>query len=239
MRKHELLPPVTNGQHVNAAAGTPRPTTFWRVAIVAESVISREGMAAILRRDARFELSAGFGPSQSVPEIVASQCPDLVLVEAKVENADAFRWIKAMAARCPGTRILVVSERAERVYAECALRAGAAGYFIKTGSAAEFLQTVQAVVLSGATLRNDQKNVKRIAPGLTTRTQLAGLSERELEVFSLIATGHGTGHIATQLGISRKTVEAHCEHIKVKLEYRDAKELKLGARQMLGGRSEK
>src|SRR5947207_15536895 len=101
-----------------------------------------------------------------------------------------------MAARCPGTRILVAAERAERVYAECALRAGAAGYFIKTGSAAEFLQTVQAVVLSGAALRSDRKNVKRIVRGLTTRTQLAGLSEWELEVFSLIATGHGTGHIA-------------------------------------------
>jgi len=60
------------------------------------------------------------------------------------------------------------------------------------------------------------------------------LSNREMAVFGLIAVGHGTGQIAQELGISRKTVETHCEHIKLKLGYPDAKALHRGARELLG-----
>ena len=60
------------------------------------------------------------------------------------------------------------------------------------------------------------------------------LSDRELAVFSLIAAGHRPGEIANELGISRKTVESHSEHIKLKLGYPDAEALKRGARRLLG-----
>jgi DNA-binding CsgD family transcriptional regulator len=56
-----------------------------------------------------------------------------------------------------------------------------------------------------------------------------------LAVFSFIAASHGTGQIARELGISRKTVETHCAHIKLKLGYRDAAALKRGARDFLTG----
>jgi DNA-binding CsgD family transcriptional regulator len=55
-----------------------------------------------------------------------------------------------------------------------------------------------------------------------------------MAVFSLIAAGHGTGQIAKELGISRKTVESHCEHIKAKLDYPDCAALKRGAREAFG-----
>ena len=60
------------------------------------------------------------------------------------------------------------------------------------------------------------------------------LSDREMAVFALIAAGHGTGQIAKELGICRKTVETHCEHIKLKLRYPDAEALHRGARESLG-----
>lgn len=55
-----------------------------------------------------------------------------------------------------------------------------------------------------------------------------------MAVFARIAAGHGTGQIAKELGISRKTVETHCEHIKLKLGYSNAEELKRGARESFG-----
>jgi two-component system nitrate/nitrite response regulator NarL len=60
------------------------------------------------------------------------------------------------------------------------------------------------------------------------------LSDRELAVFSLIAAERSPGKIAKELGISRKTVETHFEHIKLKLGYADAEALKRGARKLLG-----
>jgi len=66
---------------------------------------------------------------------------------------------------------------------------------------------------------------------------LEALSDRELTVFSLIADGRGVGRIAKELGISRKTVESHCENIKLKLGCSDAKALKHSARQFLGSQN--
>ncbi len=63
---------------------------------------------------------------------------------------------------------------------------------------------------------------------------LSELSDRELAVFSFIAARHGTGQIAKELGISRKTIETHCAHIKLKLGYPDAAALKRGAQESLG-----
>ena len=60
------------------------------------------------------------------------------------------------------------------------------------------------------------------------------LGDREMAVFTLIAAGDGTGQIAKELGISRKTVESHSEHIKSKLGYANAEELKCAARELLG-----
>jgi DNA-binding NarL/FixJ family response regulator len=60
------------------------------------------------------------------------------------------------------------------------------------------------------------------------------LSDRELAVFALIAAEHGTGQIAKELGVSRKTIETHSEHIKQKLGYGNAQELKRRAREFFG-----
>ena len=60
------------------------------------------------------------------------------------------------------------------------------------------------------------------------------LSERELAVFALIGAEQSVGRIAKNLGISRTTVETHCEHIKSKLGYPNAEALKQGARELLG-----
>ena len=59
------------------------------------------------------------------------------------------------------------------------------------------------------------------------------LTDRELAIFALIAAEQGLGRIAEKLCISRTTVETHCEHIKLKLDYHNAEALKRGARKVL------
>src|SRR5438270_284764 len=86
------------------------------------------------------------------------------------------------------------------------------------------------VVVVGDTIISEQGLAaiigRDLPPGLDV------LSNREMTVFSLIAAGHGTTQIAKELGISRKTVETHCEHLKLKLGYPDAEALRRGAREI-------
>ena len=195
----------------------------WRVLVFADNFISGEGIAAVLKRDSRFLLCASVYDRKGAEKIVESHQPDLVLLEEPfLLRADDFQWIKSIAERFRNTHVLIVSRQTESVYAERAFRTGACGYFVKTGGTAQGLIDAIERVLGGE---------KQAHP--TTKSVLANLSDRELEVFSLIAVGHGVGQIAKQLGISRKTVETHCEHIKHKFNYADAAELRRGARQLL------
>jgi len=166
--------------------------------------------------------------------------PHLLLIEPFLDNRDGIRWIEDLAREFPKTRILVVSRQPERTYAERALQAGAAGYWMKNGSVQELLRAVETVAagdiyvspviaaLAVHRLAGPRRNGQPM-------DRLTALSNRQMAVFSLIANGAGTGRIAQELGISRKTVESHCEHIKSKLGYRNAQALKNGARELLGG----
>jgi DNA-binding NarL/FixJ family response regulator len=132
---------------------------------------------------------------------------------------------------------LIASSNAEATYAERALRAGAYGYWMKTGSVAELLHAIETVrsgelyVSPRVALLALHKLVNRPVEG---SPRVAILSDRELHVFALIGARHGVGQIARELRISRKTVETYCDHIKVKLGYANAEELKIGAHHLLG-----
>jgi DNA-binding NarL/FixJ family response regulator len=224
------------GQAVNGETKFEGKTACWRVVVIAGSVINSEGIAAILGRDSRFDVSAAIHDLRTAENSVTSCRPDLVLIEPPVDRIEGFNLVKKIAAQLPSTRIIVISERRERVFAECAFRAGASAYFVKSGTADALLGSVALVASSG---QADAPNSRLPAvpqlldPGMMSDSDLKDLSARELEVFSLIAAGRGTGQITEDLGVSRKTVETHCEHIKLKLGFQDANELKKGARQLL------
>ena len=207
-----------------------------RVVVVGDTCVSEEGMAAIVGRDKRYHVCGSAHGFYDAEELIRKHRPDVLLIEPFLEGHDGILWIKDLAAEFPCTRILIVSRQSERIYAERALHAGAAGYWMRNGSAEELMRAVKTVAAGeiyaspAITALALQKfgNRARLPRGIDA------LSDREMAVFALIAAGHGSGRIATELGISRKTVETHCERIKVKLGYADAKELYHGARQSLG-----
>jgi DNA-binding NarL/FixJ family response regulator len=160
----------------------------------------------------------------------------VLLIEPFLENRDAIRWIHDLATEFPRIRILVVSRQSELTYAERALRAGASGYWMKNSSVEELMHAIETVLAGEiyASRAITGRVMQKFAGGRSLLHGLDVLSNREVAVFALIAAGHGVGQIAKELGISRKTVESHCEHIKLKLGYPDAKALHRGARELLG-----
>jgi DNA-binding NarL/FixJ family response regulator len=160
----------------------------------------------------------------------------LLLIEPFLENRDALRWIKDLAKEFTAIRILVVSRQSELTYAERALCAGASGYWMKNSSAEELMRAIETVLAGEiyASRAITSLAMRKFAGDRDLPHGLNVLSDRETAVFALIAAGHGAGQIAEELGISRKTVESHCEHIKLKLGYPDAEALKRGACELLG-----
>jgi two-component system response regulator NreC len=193
-------------------------------------------MATIAGRNRRYRVCGAAHGFHQACELIRQHRPDLLLIEPFFQGHDGIRWIKELAAQFPRTRILVVSRHSERTYAERALHAGAAGYWMKNGSVKELLRAVETV--AGGEIYVSPAiaalAVQKFARRRNFPRELDTLSDRQLVVFSRIAAGQGVGRIAKELGVSRKTVETHCEHIKLKLGYRDAEALKRGARETFG-----
>jgi len=208
-----------------------------RIVVIGDTIISEKGMAALVACDERYLLCGAAHTFHEANNIIRQHRPDVLLIEPFLEHQDGIRWIKDLAGELPRTRILIVSRQSEQIYAERALRAGASGNWMKNSSAEELMRAIE-VVLSGEIYvspliasRAVQQFAgrKRNIPG-----QLGVLSDRELAVFSLLAAERRIGEIGQELGISRRTVESHCENIKTKLSYADAEALRRGAHELLG-----
>ena len=222
---------------VKSLAKSRAGTTPRRVVVVGDTCVSEEGLGVIVGRDKRYHVCGGAHSFRDAGELIRKHRPDILLLEPFLQDRDGIRWIKDIATESPRMRILIVSRQSERIYAERALHAGAAGYWMKNGSAEELLRAVETVatgeiyvspLMTSLAVEKFARQRKPSPQGLDL------LSDREIAVFALIATGHGVGSIAKELGISRKTVESHSEHIKLKLGYANAEELKRGARELLG-----
>jgi DNA-binding NarL/FixJ family response regulator len=214
----------------------PVRKSIHRILVVDGMELIRVALVKILSAVSNLIVCAATGDCDDVADLVERHRPHLVIVEPFQENRDGILWIKDLAGRFPQTKILVASSKAETTYAERALRAGASGYWMKTGSADSLREAISSV-LSGQLYVSPRVGLLTLHKVLDRLPRNSGrlscLSDRELAVFSFIAARHGTGQIARELGISRKTVETHCAHIKVKLGYSDAAALKRGAYESL------
>ena len=208
----------------------------YRVVAVGDTIISEQGLVVIIGHDPQYQVCGAAHTFEEANKLVRQHRPDVLLIEPFLENRDAIRWIKDLATEFPRIRILIVSRQSERIYAERALQAGAAGYWMKNGSREELMRAIETVAAGEiyASPAITALAMQRFARREHLPQGVDALSNRELAVFSLIAAERRPGHIAKQLGISRKTIETHCEHIKQKLGYANAEELKRGARELLG-----
>lgn len=155
--------------------------------------------------------------------LIEAQPPDVAVVDISLEDGHCFGFIESVRSEHPNTRFLVFSMHDERVYTERALRAGAAGYLMKTCPLDVVLTGVRRVALGEVYLSAQMtdrvlRNKKRGQPEKID-FPLDELTNRELEVFRMLGEGLRPEEIADRLGIARKTVETHRRQAKEKLGY--------------------
>src|SRR2546429_9329048 len=117
-----------------------------RVVAVGDTIISEQGLVAIIGRDPRYQVCGAAHTFEEANKLVRRHRPDVLLIEPFLENRDAIRWIKDLATEFPRIRILIVSRQSERIYAERALQAGAAGYWMKNSSVDELMRAIETVL---------------------------------------------------------------------------------------------
>lgn len=155
--------------------------------------------------------------------------PDLVILDVTLKDANGIEVLKNLKIHFPNLRVLMLSMHDENLYAMRSLKAGAQGYIMKAEAVDKVLTAIRQV-LNGEVYLSEAMSKRTMFQllgrgGTRTGSPLEDLSDRELEVFTLIGQGCTTRQIAEKLHLSIKTVETHRAHIKEKLNLKNSTEL--------------
>jgi DNA-binding NarL/FixJ family response regulator len=148
--------------------------------------------------------------------------PDVVIVDISLVQGDGLELVRDVHAHHPELPMLVLSMHDELIYAERLLAAGASGYIMKQAASDQLLVALRRV-LAGERYVSESlaENLGRSRGGGDSRASqddpIERLSNRELQVLSLIGRGQSSREAADRLGLSVKTVETHRQSLKRKL----------------------
>jgi DNA-binding NarL/FixJ family response regulator len=188
----------------------------------------RTGLRMLIDSQKNWEVCGEAGNAREGLDAIMTLKPSLALVDIALPDKNGLELIKDIRAMEPGVRILAISSHDENLYAERALRAGARGYIMKE-EASEVLVHAITCVLNDQTYISPRmtasllESLSRQKP--KNASPLKSLTDRELEIFTLIGKDVSYQDIADRLCISPRTVETHRVHIREKLNITDANKL--------------
>jgi DNA-binding NarL/FixJ family response regulator len=200
-----------------------------KVFVVDDHPIVRERVAELINQEPDLIVSGEAEDAVQAVKAIAAAAPDIAIVDITLKDTYGIELIKQLKDLHPKLPILVLSMHDESLYGERALRAGAKGYLTKQEASKKVVDAIRRI-LRGEIFVSDKlagSLVRKVAGG---NDQAGGspvdvLTDRELEVFQLLGQGLTVREVADRLFVSAKTVEAHREHIKQKLNFKTSSEL--------------
>lgn len=200
-----------------------------RVLIVDDHPLLRRGVGQLINNEKDMTVCGEAEDAHKALTAIQDYKPDIAVIDVSLGGTSGIELLKNIKVRWPKLLVLVLSMHDEAVYAQRALRAGAAGYIMKQEATERVLVAIRKI-LNGEVYLSERLGNRMLNTLVGGRASLSGspieeLSDRELEVFGLIGQGHGTRPIAEKLHLSVKTIESHRAHIKEKLGLKNATEL--------------
>jgi DNA-binding NarL/FixJ family response regulator len=194
-----------------------------RVLIVDDHPIVRQGLRRMIETEPDLAVCGEVQSEREARAAIRTLMPDVVIVDISLAQGDGLELVRDVHAQRPELPMLVLSMHDELIYAERLLAAGAAGYIMKQAASEQLLVALRRV-LSGAVYISDSlaaclgngKVRVNVGDGIGG-DPIERLSNRELQVLSLIGRGLSSRQVADGLGLSVKTVETHRQSLKRKL----------------------
>ena len=189
-----------------------------RIVIADDHAIVREGLKRIVGSAPDMEVMAEAADGADVMQRVRELDFDVLVLDLSMPGRSGMELIKLAKAERPKLRILVLSMHQELQYAVRAIKSGASGYLTKESAPALLVQAIHKVAGGGAFISADVAEQLALGamPGGQARPH-ESLSDREFEVFKLLAAGVSVTEIAAKLSVSVKTVSTHKANLMHKM----------------------
>lgn len=203
-----------------------------RLLVVDDHPLMREAIAARLRSSPDLVVAAeASGLREAVAALSAGKF-EAAIIDVSLDDGDGIQLVRRLRTTHPSIRTLVLSMFTEEVYGVRAIRAGAWGYVNKHESSTQIIAAIRTI-LAGEFYVSAGLNHRLIhmgpLPDDHALDPVNTLTDRELEIYSLIGDGIGTREIATRLHLSPHTIDTHKEHLKEKLGCLSGTELQRSA----------
>ena len=201
------------------------------VIIVDDHPLFSRGLAQLIETQKDYKVIGMAKDRNEALSLLDKETPDLAIVDLNLGQEDGLELIKDILIIHPHTKILVLSMNDERFYAERALKAGAKGYIMKAEAETQVINAIKTVTNGEIYLSDEEKiRIKELSRGSSETGNkfdtITILSDRQLQIFTLIGKGLGTVEIASKLNLSIKTIDTHKENIKAKLHCASSAELR-------------
>lgn len=182
-----------------------------RVLIADDHVTVREGLAAMIGRQADMEVVGEAATGRRAVELWFSLRPDIVLLDLRMPELDGVGAIAEIRQRDAAARIIILTTFDTDSDISNAIRAGARGYLLKDSQREDLLDSIRRVHAGETSI--SPSLVAKLAAGISSET----LTGRELDVLTLLARGKSNKEIGAHLYISETTVKSHLRSIFTKL----------------------
>jgi DNA-binding NarL/FixJ family response regulator len=200
-----------------------------RVLLVDDQALVRSGFRLILETRDDLDVVGEAADGREAVDLARRLKPDVILMDVRMPNVDGVEATRRLAAIGSHARVLILTTFDLDEYVYEALRAGASGFLLKDVQPAQLVDAVRVVAAGEALLaptvtRRLLDHFADALPSTQARplpSELARLTERELEILKLLAEGHSNAELAEQLFLSETTVKTHVSSVLRKLGLRD------------------
>jgi two-component system, NarL family, response regulator NreC len=205
-----------------------------RILLGDDHTVVRQGLSKILEAQEGWEVVGEASDGREAARLALALEPDVAVLDIAMPLLSGIEATRQILRRLPNVGVLILSMHSEEAFITQALQAGARGYLLKDSADTDLIRGVTAVAAgksffspAAAKVMLDDYLRHLAKKGIVDRYE--ALSEREREVFQLVAEGHSNKDVADLLSISVATVETHRAHILQKLDVHSTAELVLYA----------
>lgn len=197
-----------------------------RILIADDHAVLQAGLEAMLNTEPDMAVAGTAGDGAACLRQAELLQPDVILLDINMPGMNGLEALALLQAHAPASRVLILTMHDDTQYLRQAMTLGAAGYVLKQSAGKELLAAIRAVYEGGVYLHPSHAR-QLVAPALPPgpaapshspdQDRLAELSEREVQIFKMLALGYRNQEIANELALSVKTVETYRARLMQKL----------------------